>query len=685
MPDRAVKRTLSAAVDVGGTFVDVVVADALSGETRIAKVLHRRGEQGADILDAIGTLARRFGAEIADVDTIVIGTTVVANALLQGKLARTGLITTEGFRDVLEIARMHRASSYDLHKRRPPVVVPRELRLEVSERIDYNGAVLKPLNEADVTAAVDTLKREAVEAVAVSLLFSFVRPEHEQRIAAALAPLGVPVSLSSEVLPVFREYERTMTTAINAATSPVMRDFLDGLEPLIAHGVSRTYIMGSAGGCLTFLEARRFPVKCAVSGPAGGVMAARELARRHGIDTVLTLDVGGTSSDVAMLRGGQVPFTNERAIGGYPLAAPSVEIETVGAGGGSVAIIDRAGLLKVGPQSAGSTPGPVCYGRGGVEPTVTDAHVGLNRLGAHSMLRGSFTLDRDAAIKAIEEKIAAPLGLTWQKAALGILQITTANIVAAVRTMSVERGHDPRVATLVAFGGAGPLHAIEVARALEIPRVLVPLYPGVFSACGILSADIQYAAQRTWFRPLAKITHRDLDDVFSAMLQELMARIARDGLGTEALRVDWAVDLRYRGQSHCLMVPLAETSLPGLAGARTAFLGQHLQRYGHASQTDEVDLVNIHLTVSQVRHPIEQPVQSAAGAPRPIAVRDLWLDPECTTRVPIYDRADLRPGWAAAGPLIIEQYDSALVLSPADSIEVLGDTGALMITVTNTR
>ncbi len=685
MPDQTTKRTLSAAVDVGGTFVDVVVADPRNGETRIAKVLHRRGEPGADILDAIGTLAQRFGTGIADVDSIVIGTTVVANALLQGWLARTGLITTEGFRDVLEIARMHRTSSYDLHKRRPPVVVPRELRLEVSERLDHHGTVLKPLKDADVTAAVERLRCEGVEAVAVSLLFSFVRPEHERQIAAALASLGVPVSLSSDVLPVFREYERTTTTAINAATSTVMRDFLDGLEPLTGRGDARAYIMGSAGGCLTFSEARRFPVKCAVSGPAGGVMAALDLARRQGLETLLTLDVGGTSSDVAMLRGGQVPFTNERAIGGYPIAAPSVEIETVGAGGGSIAFIDRANLIKVGPQSAGSTPGPVCYSRGGVDPTVTDAHVALNRLGVRSMLRGSFALDRDAAIAAIEEKIAVPLGLTWQKAALGILQITTANIVAAVRTMSVERGHDPRVATLVAFGGAGPLHALEVARALEIPRVLVPRYPGVFSACGILSADIQYAAQRTWFRPLAQITQGDFDDVCTTMRRELLARTAKDGLEAEALRVVWAVDLRYHGQSHSLMVPLTDPTLAGLAGARAAFLEQHLQRYGHASQADAVDLVNIHLTVSQVRHPIRQPVHPAAGAPRPLTTRDLWLDPDRTTAVPVYDRADLQPGWTAAGPLIIEQYDSALVLSPGDRFEVLGETEALMITVTNTR
>ena len=672
---------LLAAVDVGGTFIDVVVTNPATGDTRIAKVLHRRGDQGNDILAALDDLAGKMGASAADIDAAVVGTTVVTNALLEGTLAKTALLTTDGFRDVLEIARMTRPSSYDLHARRAPVVAPRNLRLEVPERLDFHGDVLRPLDEDALDRCIEFLRREGVDAVAVSLLYSFVNPEHERRIRQKLASLNVAVSLSSEVLPVFREYERTTATVLNAATMPVMAQFLTGLETLKEHGPARTFVMGSAGGCLTFAEARRFPIKCALSGPAGGAVGALELSARHGLGEALTLDIGGTSSDIALLRDGVIPVTDERAIGGYPVAVASAEIETIGAGGGSIAYLDRTGSLKVGPRSAGSTPGPACYGRGGAEPTVTDAHVALNRLGVHSMLGGEFALDRDAAVAAIEKHIAAPLGLSWQRAAQGILQIATANIVRAIRAMSVERGHDPRRMTLIAFGGAGPLHAVDVARALEIPRVLVPYYSGVFSAHGILSVDIAYDAQRTWLRRLADIDEAALASLTGEMADALLARAAADGFTPDELITAWSADLRYQGQSHALTVELSEATPQGLAVSRTAFLAEHHRRYGHASETLPVELLNLRLKISRPRPNAGEVGQVESAPVAPVGNRHIWLTPEASVDCPVYQRAGLPEGWSAAGPLVIEQFDTLTLVGAGDQVEVLPGSRALSIVI----
>ncbi|HEY0210897.1 hydantoinase/oxoprolinase family protein [Acerihabitans sp.] len=672
---------LLAAVDVGGTFIDVVVTNPATGETRIAKVLHRKGDQGNDILAALGGLARQMNAGAADIDAAVVGTTVVTNALLEGALAKTALLTTAGFRDVLEIARMTRPSSYDLHARRAPVVAPRHLRLEVPERRDHHGEVLLPLDEAALDRCIEQLREEKVEAVAVSLLFSFVNPEHERRIREKLAVLGVPVSLSSDVLPVFREYERTTATVLNAATMPVMAQFLSGLQTLKDQGPAKAFIMGSAGGCLTFAEARRFPIKCAMSGPAGGAVGALDLCARHGLGEALTLDIGGTSSDIALLRNGAIPVTDERAIGGYPVAVASAEIETIGAGGGSIAYLDRAGSLKVGPRSAGSTPGPASYGRGGELPTVTDAHVALNRLGVDSMLGGEFPLDREAAVAAIERHIAAPLGVSWQRAAHGILQITTANIVRAIRAMSVERGHDPRGMTLIAFGGAGPLHAVEVARSLAIPRVLIPYFSGVFSAHGILSVDIAYDAQRTWLRELSVINARELAELARDMTGALLARAAEDGFSADDLVIAWSADLRYRGQSHALTVALPSPDAAGLAASRSTFLAEHMLRYGHASATAAVELLNLRLKISRPRTGAGEVGAASANAGAPAGQRDIWLDDAECVVCPVYQRAALPDRWRATGPLVIEQFDAVTVLGHGDVAEVLPGTRALSIRI----
>jgi N-methylhydantoinase A len=672
----------SVAVDVGGTFIDVVLADALTQDIRVAKVLHRRGAQGDDIVEALRQMVASFGANLTELDTFVLGTTVVTNALLEGTLAKTALLTTEGFRDVLEIARMTRPSAYDPHRRRATPVVPRHRRFEVRERLTHAGKVLQPLDEASVSRHLAALRAEQVEAVAVSLLYSFVDPAHERRVRDLVGDeLDVPISLSSEILPVFREYERTTATAINAATTPLMRAFLDGLSSLGGKGTTHRYIMSSSGGCLTFPEARRFPVKCATSGPAGGVIGAFDIVRRYGIESALTLDVGGTSSDVAMLRGGSLPYTDGRAIAGYPIALSGVEVETVGAGGGSIASIDPTGLLKVGPRSAGARPGPVCYRAGGVHPTVTDAHLALNRLGTQSMLSGGFALDRDAAVRAIEEQIAKPLQLGWVRTALGIVEVATANIVRAVRTMSVERGHDPRRMTLIAFGGAGPLHAIDVARTLEIPEVIVPAFPGVWSAVGILSADIQYSVERTWLRPLDCINLDELQALLTNITSDLMVRAEMDGMPAENLCVRRAADLRFRGQSHSLTVDLPDASTTGLRQAEASFRIEHELRYGHAPAAVPVELVNVRVIVERPRRlatPRGKPAVVHSGS---AATRPLWLDEASPVEAPVIRRETLPAGCSVAGPAVVEQYDSTIVLGRGDRLEVMDDTGTARIKV----
>ena len=664
------------AIDVGGTFTDVVMSDPATGRLSVSKLPSDPKSGGHGLVTVIERLAREFGANVTDIESVVIGTTVVTNALLEGALARTGLVTTKGFRDVLEIARMTRPSPYDLHRRRPAPLVPRALRLEAEERVDWTGQVLRSLDEVGVVEIAGRLRNAGVEAVAVCLLFSFVNPGHERRIGEILGrEIGVPVSLSSDVLPVFREYERTNTTVVNAATLQVIGRFIESLRPLRAGGVERVYIMGSEGGCLTLQEAGRYPVRCIMSGPAGGVIGGLHLAVRHAFESALTLDVGGTSTDVALVNGGVLPFTDERAVGGYAIALPSVEVETVGAGGGSIAYIDPTGLLRVGPMSAGADPGPICYKRGGTRPTVTDAHVALGHIGTRAMLGGEFDVDREAAVGGIEQHLGAPLRLGWIRAAQGILEVATANIVRAVRAISVERGYDPRGLTLIAFGGAGPLHALDVARSLEIPRVLVPRYPGVWSACGILAADIRYSAYRTWFRALDEVDAAEVHSALEALAAPLVERVAADGLDPSRLHVQTAMDLRYRGQSHTLTIRVGDLVARGIGDVTDRFHLEHERRFGHSAPADVVEVVNLRVTVVYPRTTSPQPpsVERRTAPAEPVQHRPVWHKGGEPIDCPVYQRELLCPNQAIRGPAVIEQYDSTIVLAPGDRMEVMED------------
>jgi len=487
-------------VDVGGTFTDVVTV--VDGRLRVDKVPSTPATPEDGVVEGIETATHAAGIDPGDVGALAHGTTVATNAVLEGEWAETALLTTEGFRDVLEIARQDRPALYDLDATRPEPIVPRDRRYEIAERLDERGEVLTPLSEAEVREITRELP-ESVDAVAVCLLFAFENEDHERRVRQVLeAQEEVAVSISSEVLPEIREYERSLLTALDAALTPIMESYLGALESrLAALDVERgVQVMGSAGGSMAAATARERPVRTLLSGPAAGVRGAAFIAGRSGIDDAITMDMGGTSCDVSLVTGGEPVVTTDVEVGPYPISRPMVDVHTIGAGGGSIARVDSGGALRVGPGSAGADPGPICYGRGGTRSTVTDAQFLLGRLDP-DRFEADFDPDPDAVRAGLREHVADPLGMSVPEAAAGVLGVANANMERALRVVSVERGHDPRDLGLVAFGGAGPLHAVELADALDVPEVLVPRAAGALSALGLLASDVVYDYSTSRVRP----------------------------------------------------------------------------------------------------------------------------------------------------------------------------------------
>jgi N-methylhydantoinase A len=672
-------------IDVGGTFTDFVVLDGPA--LRIHKVSTTPADQSRAIVAGLQAL----GLPAAQ---IVHGMTVATNALLERKGARTALLTTAGFGDVLAIGRQNRPALYALHQQRPPALVEDALRLEVAERVDAAGAVLEPLDEGAFDALAATLRAAQAESLAIVFLFSFRAPAHEARAAALLRERlpGLPLSLSSEILPEYREYERTATTVINAYVQPLVARYLERLEAALAPeaGVDGTQghtlrILQSNGGAIGPAQAAQQPARLVLSGPAGGVVGAFAVAHqalRSDDVRLLTFDMGGTSTDVALCPGA-IPTTAESQIGDLPLRLPVIDIHTVGAGGGSIAWLDGGGALRVGPQSAGALPGPVCYGRGGNAPTVTDANLVLGRLDAAAFLGGAgdVALNAEAAHRALAG-LGAALGFTGphlvQQAALGVLRVADATMERALRRVSVERGHDPRTFTLLPFGGAGPLHVCSLAQALGVARVLVPPFPGVLSAWGMLVADVSSETSTSLLRTAPELL-QDPGPV-AAAVTTLEARVrmqlAGEGDDGHPLTFDAALDLRYRGQSYELTVPLA---LPvegeTIAAAITAFHAAHAQRYGHALEDSAaVEVVTLRLrgTVQAGAHAAlpaaPAPTVDAAADDARTATRAIWFadahGQAAALSTPVFDRARLVPGATMIGPALVTQYDSTLLLPP---------------------
>ena len=648
---------IRAGIDVGGTFTDAVLLDASSRLT-IAKVRTTPADLTEGFLEAILALAAGSAVPAEAIAYLAHGSTVAANAIVESRTARVGLLMTAGFRDVLEIGTQQRASLYDLRLPRPAPLVPRELRLEVRERIGPAGEVVRPLEPADVEAAAATFRQAGAEAVAVCFLFSFANPAHEAEAGRLLEQLlpGVPVTLSSRVAPELREYLRASTTAVNAALLPLVGRYVEGLAARLAVPL---HLMQSNGGVATAGEAARLPVGLIASGPAAGVIGAARLGAVTGSPDLLTFDMGGTTADVSLVVGGepQMRFRGEAA--GHPVNLPQIDVLSVGAGGGSIARVDRFGSLAVGPGSAGADPGPATYGRGGEDATVTDAHVVIGTLDPAHFLGGRMALDPQAARRAVENHVARPLGLSTEEAAAALLRIANATMVRALRVVSIARGHDPRRFALVAFGGAGPMHACAIADELGIGRIVVPRYPGVASALGLLLSDVRHDLRQTWVRLTRTLDASELEGRLTRLEDEARHILAGAGFANGAGRVDFELDMRYRGQAYELTVPVQ----PGrtLADAEHAFHAAHEQAYGHASPVEETEIVTL-----RARATGDLGAPDWDGLAPPVAAGRARLSDRTVgnERYAVLERDALSAGDLVDGPAIIEQEDSTVVVAP---------------------
>ncbi len=639
-------------VDTGGTFTDLVLLQG--GEISVHKVLSTPDDPSQAILQALADLA-----VTEKLSALVHGSTIATNAVLEHKGVRTGLITTAGFRDVLEIGRQTRPALYNLKVQKEPPLVPRSLRLEVTERLNERGEVMTPLNEASLEAAIGTMQKEHVEAIAICLLFSFANAEHERRLARAARLAGFYVSASSEVVPEFREYERSSTVVLNAYIGPLVDRYLAKLE-VVLPGHLTFRIMQSNGGTISSATARQMAARTLLSGPAAGVVGAAFVAEASGFRRAISLDIGGTSTDVALIDGAISEATDGK-IGGYPTKLPMIDIHSVGAGGGSLAWFDVGGALRVGPKSAGADPGPVAYGRGGTQPTVTDANVVLGRLIPNAFLGGAMSLDSEQARKALGG-IAEHLDTTPEEAALGIIRIVNANMEGAIRVISVERGSDPRDFILAAFGGAGPLHACELAAALQIPRVFIPRTPGVLSALGMLAADVIKDYVRT---VMVQEAGEVVETAFSELEEQGRAELAREGFSASQVRVESYLDLRYVGQSYELTIPFEGD----VAAAITLFHAAHKKRFGYNDPHERVQVVNVRLKArGMTTHPTleRQEEQRGAQAAATETRQVIFGGPQgaVTYDTALYAREKLVPGMIIEGPAIITQYDTTTVLPP---------------------
>ncbi|HEY7344958.1 MAG TPA: hydantoinase/oxoprolinase family protein [Gaiella sp.] len=665
--------SMRVAIDIGGTFTDATLVDEESGIATIAKVLTTPADPSEGFMRAF---ERALGErDAARVGSVVHATTVATNAIIEGKIARSGFVTTEGFRDLLEIARQVRPTLYDTQFTKTPPLVPRDRAVAVRERLGPAGEVLVELDDESVREAAAVLARERVESVAVCLLHSYVNPEHERRIGEILAEElpGVPVSLSSDVAPEFREYLRASTTVINAVVRPVVERYLGRIEARLADaGVTATLlVMQSSGGVFGSAAAARKPVFMVESGPAAGVIASAHLGATVGIPDILSFDMGGTTAKVGLVQDGEPSVTKDYNVGGhagagigrmslsgYPVRTPVVDLVEIGAGGGSIAWVDSGGLLRVGPQSAGADPGPVCYGRGGTEPTVTDANVVLGRLNPAFFLGGEMGLDVDAARAAIEERLATPLRLTVTEAAYGIVEIANAAMVNALHLISVQRGYDPRDFVLVAFGGAGPVHANAIAREAEMPRLLVPPSPGIFSATGLLTTDLKRDAATTVMRRADKVSAAELDVVFEELERDGAEELTAEGLPRDRVEFVRALDMRYVGQSYELAVPAGDELIE-------RFHAHHERVYGFAAPTEPVEIVSVRLTsVGRIAKPPARTLARGA-APEAKETRPVYFaEADGFVDCPIYGREALPAGATLSGPVVVEELDSTTVVHP---------------------
>ncbi|MDC0678203.1 hydantoinase/oxoprolinase family protein [Sorangium atrum] len=678
------------ASDIGGTFTDLVAFDEDTGELSLAKVPTTPDDLTRGVLETLDP-AR---IEAARIGAFIHGTTLIINALTEREGARTGLLTTRGFRDVLEIGRANRPDIYNFSFRKPEPFVPRDLRLEVTERMDHKGEVLTPLDEDSVRRGVRALLDGGARAIAICFLHAYRNPAHERRaaeIARAEAP-ATPVSASSEITREWREYERTSTAVLNAYVQPLAAAYLSSLESsLTGLGAAGTslHVMQSSGGITTFPEARAAPIRLVESGPAGSVLGAIALGQLLGERDIISLDIGGTTAKCAVLQGGEARVTTEYKVEwtptspGYPLMIPVVDIAEIGAGGGSIARIDDAGRLEVGPRSAGAMPGPACYGRGGEEPTTTDANLLCGRINPAYFLGGRIPLDVQAARRAIR-RIAAPCGVTEPEAARGILRLANAITESLLRRVTLRRGHDPREFALVAFGGGGSMHASALARSLRIRRVVIPVAPAHFSAWGMLMADVRADIVRTAMVRAEPSQATALDALLREIEHESSARVCRGGLDPARVSTRRFAELRYAGQEHTVKVPLPAGALDSTALEETLerFHALHEQHYTFRLNA-AVEIVSLHVAaLGAVDRPRPARLDRSPPDPAPArkGARAVDFDELGILQSPLYERARLRPGMRVDGPAVVEEPAASTILFPGDRLTV-HEQGSLLIDI----
>ncbi|HEY5637438.1 MAG TPA: hydantoinase/oxoprolinase family protein [Burkholderiales bacterium] len=661
--------TWIAGIDVGGTFTDLIALDTKTGETRLAKVPTTVDNQAFGVLTAL----EEAKLDLASLAMIVHGTTTTTNALLERKLAKTGLVTTQGFRDVLELGRRTRPSPYGLKGQFEPLV-PRELRCEVPERMDARGAVVQALDETAVAEAVRALATAGCESLVIHFLHSYINPAHEKRAVEIAKPLwpNAYITAGHTLLSEYREYERGVTATVNAAVQPILDRYIARLaEELRKRGFDRDLlVMQGNGGTVAADLVARAAVNTVMSGPASGIMAAAYTAVTAGHPNAMTYDMGGTSTDVGLIRDGVPQVSSELEIEyAMPVHVPMVDVHTIGAGGGSIAFLGEDGMLKVGPKSAGATPGPICYGRGGTEPTITDANLLLGRLNPDRLLGVAGRADLGAVRAALESRFKASLGLDAVAAAAAIVRIANDRMAGAIRIVSLARGHDPRDFVLFPFGGAGPLHAAAIAKELGVPRLLVPARPGITNALGCVVADLRHDYVNTVNRPVGDLDMAAVHALLDAQVAEGRRLIAREGIAVEGLKYVRSADMQFQGQTHILTVAL-EDATPSREALQQAFDRAYWARFGVELPEIRAVLVNLHTAVIGVRPHIDLAAlgrgahaKDAAGAQ--LAEREVWFEGGFRP-VPVYARERLPVDLMFEGPAIIEQLDCTTVLEPGN-------------------
>jgi len=681
------RRSLTVAIDVGGTFTDVTLVDRETGESWKAKTATTPPDFETGFVEGIRKVLAVAGRDPAEIAQVAHGTTVATNAILEMRGARAGLITTAGFRHVLEIGRHdipRKANFYSWVKPKRPVR-PADV-FEVSERVAAGGTVETPLDEDEVRAAAKLCRERGMEAVAVCFLHSFANGDHERRAREIVLEEhpDAMVSISSEVLPVFREFERSMATILNVYVMPLVATYVAKLDAELKKAGIRAplLLMKSSGGVTGASTIKREPIQTALSGPAAGIVGAIYEAGRAGHSNVITVDIGGTSADICLIRDGRPELTTKSQIGDWPIQLPMVDIHTIGAGGGSIAKVNTSGALTVGPESAGALPGPVSYGRGGTEPTVTDAHLVLGHL-PERLLAGEMEIDLSAAKAAIEEKVARPLGLSVHDAARGILQVVNNNMLGAIRIVSVERGLDPREFALLPFGGAGPIHGSDLARLLGIRTVVIPPSPGVLSAIGLTVSSLRNEFSRTSLQSAAAFDAEQVSRDFSQLEAEAIAWLDEEEVPLDGRTVEWEAAMRYKHQGFELNVPWSERNGTevGLYRAIESFHRLHDQLYSFSQEDAPVEIVTLRVT-AKGDLPAPKSVPLSGGRPASkcvIATQQMYVD-GAMKDCPVYDRVALAAGATVEGPAILQQLDTTVVLESGDTATV-HEYGSLIVSI----